>query len=214
MAPMVQRRFGDEQRRFVATRPPGQDRSNFAKAVPSLLPLITKYQQLKIDVAYSMLKGMAVAVEPPEQLTMDEKQSPATIEGQRRRAVAALQQSAASGPFTCAAVALVGVEPFYAVMGEMGAGEIGDHYLQDIPDILASVPTDNQLWAMAQRETEFWNSARGSFIGAQMTAEERYGLLLKARKEWEDAMPAETRSAWDSIKSGSSEVDPDPATPQ
>ncbi|HEU5476070.1 MAG TPA: hypothetical protein VFV67_36045, partial [Actinophytocola sp.] len=68
--------------------------------------------------------------------------------------------------------------------GSLQAGEIGDHYDRDVRDILVKEPTDANLRELAQRETEFWNSNRGSTVGALMTEDMRYNTLINARNQW------------------------------
>jgi hypothetical protein len=78
--------------------------------------------------------------------------------------------------------------------GWQRASRIGDHYEKHIPDLLAKEPTDANLRAVADRETEFWNSKQdGDFLGAAVAADWRYNMLVAARTEWLNEMPAVQR---------------------
>lgn len=156
----------------------------------AMCPLIERFKQTNATAAYEVLQGLAAMVGPP----------PVDGEGQRALAVAVLRDIAGKEDFTVAAVARLAVEPFYTTAGEVGAGNIGTHYKDEVPDKLAALPTDANLWALARHETEFWNSDRGSLAGSMMSADTRYYVLLAARKDWEATLAPEARQRWEQTK--------------
>ncbi|MGI8667327.1 MAG: hypothetical protein ACR2N4_15100 [Jatrophihabitans sp.] len=107
-----------------------------------------------------------------------------TSTGQRAKAQAVLEEVAAQHPVSCASVALRVVEPFHQISEDVQAGQIGDHYDQDIRHILVLAPSEENLWNMAYTETRFWHSERGSAAGRAMTDDRRYGLLVAARDKY------------------------------
>ncbi len=120
--------------------------------------------------------------------------------GQRALAEATLRRIAAEQNAkklpSCAAVALVVVEPFHVVMGEMAAGQIGSHYQDEVPELLAAPPSDGNLRKLADGETKFWRSNRGSWFGALVGADSRFNLLREARQrdyaDWQSTLAAAT----------------------
>jgi len=123
--------------------------------------------------------------------------------GQRALAEATLRRIAdaqkAKGLPSCAAVALVVVGPFHVVMGEVAAGQIGAHYQDDVPDLLAAPPSDENLHRLSEGETTFWHSSRGSWFGALVTTDSRFNLLKEARRrdfpDWQRRLAAAQEKA-------------------
>ncbi|MEE6261339.1 hypothetical protein [Plantactinospora sonchi] len=114
-------------------------------------------------------------------------------EGQRDKAMAVLNEIEAKNPISSAAVARNMLDKVMWAVGNVAAGQIGDHYDQEVRELLSQPPTNENLRALAERETEFWNSPRGSDAGAMMGADTRYQLLLLSRAEWVRELPYELR---------------------
>ncbi|MEO3743649.1 hypothetical protein [Plantactinospora sp. B5E13] len=114
-------------------------------------------------------------------------------EGQRDKAMAVLREIEAQHPISSAAVARNMLDKVMWFAGNMAAGQIGDHYDQEVRELLSQPPTNENLRTLAERETEFWNSPRGSDVGAMMGADTRYQLLLLSRAEWVRELPWELR---------------------
>ncbi|MFL6118566.1 type VII secretion target [Actinophytocola sp.] len=114
--------------------------------------------------------------------------------GQRDKAVAVLERISKEHPISVATVAVRQVKWFRSWMGNVLASRIGDHYEKEIPDLLAKEPTDANIRAVADRETEFWNSKKdGNWLGSAVSADRRYNMLVDARTEWLNEMPAAQR---------------------
>lgn len=114
--------------------------------------------------------------------------------GQRDKAIAVLERISKEHPISVATVAVREVKWFRGWAGNMLASRIGDHYEKDVPDLLAKEPTDANIRAVADRETEFWNSEKdGNWLGAAVSADRRYNMLVEARTEWLNEMPAAQR---------------------
>jgi hypothetical protein len=114
--------------------------------------------------------------------------------GQRDKAIATLERISKEHPVSVATVAVRQVKWFRGWAGNVLASRIGDHYEKDIPDLLAKEPTDANIRAVADRETKFWNSKQdGNWLGAAVSADRRYNMLVDARTEWLNEMPAAQR---------------------
>jgi hypothetical protein len=114
--------------------------------------------------------------------------------GQRDKAIAVLERISKDHPVSVATVAVRQVKWFRGLAGNVLASRIGDHYEKDIPDLLAKEPTDANIRAVADRETAFWNSKQdGNWLGAAVSADRRYNMLVDARTEWLNEMPAAQR---------------------
>ncbi|MFC8953621.1 hypothetical protein ACFT8P_13435 [Streptomyces sp. NPDC057101] len=112
---------------------------------------------------------------------MPQRSKGSAAEGQRRKAVRILKEIAATAPFTCAGVALGAVEPLFEALGDVVAGQIGDHYEREAWTLLEAFPTEVSLWDLAYVESkEFWKRQPGmaGMAGSGMSAEGRYAVLL------------------------------------
>jgi hypothetical protein len=119
---------------------------------------------------------------------------PAGNVGQRDKAIAVLERISREHPISVATVAVRQVKWFRGLAGNVLASRIGDHYEKDIPDLLAKEPTDANIRAVADRETKFWNSDEdGNWLGAAVSANRRYTMLIDARTEWLNEMPPPQR---------------------
>lgn len=114
-------------------------------------------------------------------------------EGQRDKAMAVLREIEEKNPISSAGVARNMLDKVDWLVGNWQAGQIGDHYDQEVRDLLNRPPTNENLRALADQETVFWNSPRGSDVGAMMGADTRYQLLLLSRAEWVRELPWELR---------------------
>ncbi|TDV49750.1 type VII secretion target [Actinophytocola oryzae] len=114
--------------------------------------------------------------------------------GQRDKAIAVLERISREHPVSVATVAVRQVKWFRGWVGNVLASRIGDHYEKDIPDLLAREPTDANIRAVADRETAFWNSEKdGNWLGAAVSADRRYNMLVDARTDWLNEMPPAQR---------------------
>lgn len=117
--------------------------------------------------------------------------------GQRDKALAVLKDISEKNPVSVATVAKGPLEKYVNWAGDSDflrnfqSGKIGDHYANDVADILAAPPTDRNLRLLAQTETPFWQSDDGSTIGGLVSANGRYSLLYDAREAWFASMPFE-----------------------
>lgn len=114
--------------------------------------------------------------------------------GQRAKAVAVLTKISSEKPISVATVALRPVRTAHNWVGDIASAEIGDHYERDVADLLRRPPTDANLRQMAETETAFWQSDRGNRIGAAMSADMRYSLLVSARDSWLNEFPPAERN--------------------
>jgi hypothetical protein len=113
--------------------------------------------------------------------------------GQRDKAIAVLERISRENPVSVATVALRQVRWFRSWSGNVASATIGDHYEKDVADVLAKPPTNANLREIADTETKYWNSERGNWVGAMVSADTRYNMLVDARTEWLNEMPAARR---------------------
>lgn len=121
--------------------------------------------------------------------------------GQRDKALATLRAIAEREPVSAAAVAKRPLESFMGWVSwseslrNFQSGHIGDHYANEVNDLLGQPPTDANLRQLAEMETRFWNSERGSTVGGWASADWRYDMLVESRTEWlQEFDPAERAS--------------------
>jgi hypothetical protein len=120
-----------------------------------------------------------------------------SAQGQRDKALAVLNRISKENPVSVATVAKRPLESY--VQGTEGwgrnwarnfqAGQIGDHYEKDVANILALPPTNENIRSLAETETKFWQSDRGSTVGGWFSADWRYDMLIGARTDWLGSMP-------------------------
>jgi hypothetical protein len=118
--------------------------------------------------------------------------------GQRDKALAVLSRISKEHPTSVATVAKRPLEDYVKGTEAWGrnwarnvqAGQIGDHYERDVADTLALPPTNENLRSLAETETKFWQSPRGSTVGGWFSADWRYGMLVEARTDWLNSLPA------------------------
>lgn len=113
--------------------------------------------------------------------------------GQRDKAIAVLEDISRKNPVSVATVALRQVRWFRSWSGNIASATIGDHYQNDVADLLAKPPTNANLREIADTETRYWNSDRGNWVGAMVSADKRYDMLVDARTEWLNEMPPAKR---------------------
>jgi hypothetical protein len=132
-----------------------------------------------------------------EEQTAQLAQAPEQAQGQRDKALAVLKRISAEHPVSVATVAkrplewLTDKAQWSDWVRNVESGQIGDHYEKDVPDLLAQPPTDRNLRALANTETEFWQSDRGSKVGGWVSADQRYEWLWQARDSWLSEMSLE-----------------------
>src|SRR5262245_7866416 len=105
-------------------------------------------------------------------------------QGQRDKALAVLQRISKENPVSVATVAKRPLESLTPWVRNFQAGHIGDHYANDVADVLAKPPTNENLRSLAETETKFWQSDRGSTVGGWVSADWRYDKLVSARTDW------------------------------
>lgn len=118
-------------------------------------------------------------------------------QGQRDKALEVLRRISRDHPVSVATVAKRPLESYMRRTEGWGrnwarnifSGEIGDHYENDVAELLAKPPTDENLRTLAETETRFWQSPRGSTVGGWFSADWRYGMLVDARTDWLNEMP-------------------------
>jgi hypothetical protein len=114
---------------------------------------------------------------------------------QRDKALAVLDGISKKNPVSVATVAKRPLEWYTNKtqwsdwLRNVEAGQIGDHYEKDVADKLAEEPTDANLRDLAETETKFWTSDRGSTVGGWFSADWRYEQLVESRTEWLAGMP-------------------------
>jgi hypothetical protein len=121
------------------------------------------------------------------------RRPPASVPGQRAKAVAVLQRISREYPISVATVALRPVSTAHGWVGDLASAEIGDHYEREAGRLLRRPPTDANLREMADTETRFWNSERGNWVGSLMPASMRYSLLVSGRDAWLNEFPPAER---------------------
>lgn len=135
-------------------------------------------------------------------------------EGERALAeetLAAIRDRMASRP-SCAEVALLVVGPFHVIMAECQAGEIGRHYRDEVSGLLEVPPSNQNLRRLADRETAFWQTDRGSWLGRRISADLRYNLLVEARdrhlSDWESRLATASASVTEPSSNDQSSNEP------
>jgi hypothetical protein len=126
-------------------------------------------------------------------VTMAQAATQSAQVGQRDKAIAVLERISKDNPVSVATVALRQVRWFRSWTRNFASATIGDHYEKDIPHLLAKDPTDANLREVAETETRYWTSDRGNLMGAIVSADTRYNMLVDARTEWLNEMPPAQR---------------------
>jgi hypothetical protein len=147
------------------------------------------YQQ--IEDAHARV--FRVAGGPEDVTTAQATPGTGTEVGQRDKAIAVLERISEKHPISVATVAVRQVRWFRGWSGNLASATIGDHYEKDIPHLLAKEPTNANLREVADTETRYWNSDRGNWVGAAVSADRRYNMLVDARTEWLNEMPPAQR---------------------
>lgn len=91
----------------------------------------------------------------------------------------ALQYLRRFQPGTVGHVVQNAVNPFARIFGDFASGNIGAHYENDVPHLMARNATRTNLMRLALRETNWWRQQTGlpGLVGGAMGHRTRYRIL-------------------------------------
>ncbi|GLW93418.1 type VII secretion target [Actinokineospora globicatena] len=162
----------------------------YADVQDGLRAVVADYQE--IDDAHARVFGGGDGTGPAATVVPVQEQP--YSHRQRRKAIEVLERISAQHPVSVATVALPPVKSLKWWVGEIASASIGDHYQKDVAHVLAKPPTNANLKELAVTETKFWNSERGNWVGALLSADNRYDLLVGSRDNWLAEMPPAQRA--------------------
>ena len=102
---------------------------------------------------------------------------------QRDKAIVVLTKIANKHPVSVARFTLPSVLGLRLTLGNYAAAKVGDFFEKNA-GLMATKPTDANLWEAARLETEFWNSGQGNSVGSAISAEQRYAIVKGTRDAW------------------------------